>query len=157
MDSVMEVTMKATADHVVALERALAAPRGPNAVWLPCPPKAAEISPLFPLAALSALQEDHYDDEKADHNVNESDECNHEFKFFLYADSGLRPGISRFWCGRGDLNYSIPLITRNLLILHPAERPKGPTIPIPLYVYCTANALRKRKPKSKYSLFLAAV
>jgi len=30
----MEVTMKATADHVVALERALAAPRGPKAVWL---------------------------------------------------------------------------------------------------------------------------
>ncbi len=49
MDSVMEVTMKATADHVVAFERALAAPLGPNAVWLPCPPKAAEISPLFPL------------------------------------------------------------------------------------------------------------
>ena len=33
--NVMEVTMNATADHVVAFERALAAPRGPNAVWLP--------------------------------------------------------------------------------------------------------------------------
>jgi hypothetical protein len=41
--------MKATADQVVALESALAAPRGPNAVWLPWPPNAAEISPLFPL------------------------------------------------------------------------------------------------------------
>ena len=49
--SVMEVTINATADHVVALERALAAPRGPNAVWLPCPPNAAEISPLLPLCS----------------------------------------------------------------------------------------------------------
>ena len=48
---VMEVTMNATADHVVARERALAAPRGPNAVWLPCPPNAAEMSPLLPLCS----------------------------------------------------------------------------------------------------------
>lgn len=48
---VMEVTMNATADQVVARERALAAPRGPNAVWLPCPPKAAEMSPLLPLCS----------------------------------------------------------------------------------------------------------
>jgi len=34
-DKVMDVIMNATADHVVALESALAAPRGPNAVWLP--------------------------------------------------------------------------------------------------------------------------
>lgn len=34
-DNVMEVIMNATADHVVARESALAAPRGPNAVWLP--------------------------------------------------------------------------------------------------------------------------
>ena len=34
-DKVIEVIMNATADQVVALERALAAPRGPNAVWLP--------------------------------------------------------------------------------------------------------------------------
>jgi len=47
----MEVIINATADHVVALESALAAPRGPKAVWLPCPPKAAEISPLFPLCS----------------------------------------------------------------------------------------------------------
>jgi len=50
-DNVMEVIMKATADQVVALDSALAAPRGPNAVWLPCPPKAAEISPLLPLCS----------------------------------------------------------------------------------------------------------
>jgi hypothetical protein len=24
------------------------------------------------------------------------------------------------WCGRGDLNYAITLITRNVFILHPA-------------------------------------
>jgi uncharacterized membrane protein YagU involved in acid resistance len=35
MESVIEVSMKMIADQVVALERALAAPRGPNAVWLP--------------------------------------------------------------------------------------------------------------------------
>lgn len=34
-DKVIEVIMKRTVDHVVALERAVAAPRGPNAVWLP--------------------------------------------------------------------------------------------------------------------------
>src|SRR5277367_2146531 len=49
MESVMEVTMKIIADQVVARESAVAAPRGPNAVWLPCPPKAAAMSPLLPL------------------------------------------------------------------------------------------------------------
>lgn len=34
-DKVIEVIMNRTVDHVVALERAVAAPRGPNAVWLP--------------------------------------------------------------------------------------------------------------------------
>ncbi len=48
-ESAIEVIMNATADQVVILERALAAPRGPKAVWLPCPPKAAEMSPLVPL------------------------------------------------------------------------------------------------------------
>jgi hypothetical protein len=28
--------------------------------------------------------------------------------------------LTKSWCGRGDLNYSITLITRNLLILHSA-------------------------------------
>jgi len=42
---------------------------------------------------------------------------------------------------KGDLNYSITLIIRNLLILRSAQRPQCPTIPLPLYVYCTANAL----------------
>src|ERR1039458_7018640 len=49
IDSVIEVSMKMIADQVVARERTDAAPRGPNAVWLPCPPKAAAKSPLFPL------------------------------------------------------------------------------------------------------------
>src|ERR1700740_1234775 len=39
IESVMEVTINSTADQVVALERAVAAPRGPKAVWLPMPPK----------------------------------------------------------------------------------------------------------------------
>ena len=49
IDSVIDVNMKMIADQVVARERAEAAPRGPNAVWLPWPPKAAAKSPLFPL------------------------------------------------------------------------------------------------------------
>ena len=48
---------------------------------------------------------------------------------------------------KGDLYYSITLITRNLLILHSAQWPKCPTIPLPLYVDCTANALHKKKPR----------
>ena len=51
----MEVIMNATADQVVALESALAAPRGPNAVWLPCPPNAAEMSPLLPLCSSTTM------------------------------------------------------------------------------------------------------
>jgi len=51
IESVIEVTMKMMADQVVALERAVAAPRGPKAVWLPWPPKAAAISPLLPLCS----------------------------------------------------------------------------------------------------------
>ena len=51
MDRVMEVSTKMTADQVVAFERAVAAPRGPKAVWLPIPPKAAAMSPLWPLCS----------------------------------------------------------------------------------------------------------
>src|SRR3979409_1278136 len=49
IESVIEVTMKIIADQVVALVSTVAAPRGPNAVWLPWPPKAAARSPLLPL------------------------------------------------------------------------------------------------------------
>jgi len=48
-ESVIEVTINMTADHVVARDKAVAAPRGPKAVWLPMPPKAAAMSPLLPL------------------------------------------------------------------------------------------------------------
>jgi hypothetical protein len=51
IESVIDVSMKMIADQVVARERTEAAPRGPNAVWLPCPPKAAARSPLFPLCS----------------------------------------------------------------------------------------------------------
>lgn len=51
----MEVTMKITADQVVAFPKALAAPRGPKAVWLPIPPKAAEISPALPLCSKTTM------------------------------------------------------------------------------------------------------
>jgi isoleucyl-tRNA synthetase len=35
--------------------KAVAAPRGPNAVWLPIPPKAAAISPLLPLCSSTTM------------------------------------------------------------------------------------------------------
>ena len=42
-------SMNMTAHHVVAFERTLAAPRGPNAVWLPAPPNAPARSAALPL------------------------------------------------------------------------------------------------------------
>jgi hypothetical protein len=54
-DRVMEVSMKMMVDHVVARERAVAAPRGPKAVWLPWPPNAATMSPLFPLCSKTTM------------------------------------------------------------------------------------------------------
>ena len=44
----MEVSMKMIAHQVVTLESKVAVPRGPNAVWLPAPPKVAAISALLP-------------------------------------------------------------------------------------------------------------
>ncbi len=51
IESVIDVNMKIIADQVVARESTEAAPRGPNAVWLPWPPKAAAKSPLLPLCS----------------------------------------------------------------------------------------------------------
>jgi hypothetical protein len=48
MVSEIEVSMKMMAHQVVSRERAVAVPRGPNAVWLPMPPKVAAISALLP-------------------------------------------------------------------------------------------------------------
>ena len=45
----MEVSMNMMAHHVVALVRNVAAPRGPNAVWLPAPPNAPARSAASPL------------------------------------------------------------------------------------------------------------
>jgi len=55
IESVSDVTIKMIADQVVALERTVAAPRGPNAVWLPIPPKAAAMSPLLPLCSNTTI------------------------------------------------------------------------------------------------------
>jgi len=55
IESVIDVTMNSTADQVVALESAVAAPRGPKAVWLPMPPKAAAMSPLLPLCSNTTM------------------------------------------------------------------------------------------------------
>jgi hypothetical protein len=44
-----ELIMKTMAHHVVAFVRKVAAPRGPNAVWLPAPPNAPAKSAAEPL------------------------------------------------------------------------------------------------------------
>ena len=41
--------MKITADHVVAFDKKVAAPRAPKAVWLPPPPKAPARSARLPV------------------------------------------------------------------------------------------------------------
>ena len=46
---VSEVSMKSAAAMVVAFERTVAEPRGPNAVWDPIPPKAPAKSAALPL------------------------------------------------------------------------------------------------------------
>ena len=45
----MAQSMNMMAHHVVALVRNVAAPRGPNAVWLPAPPNAPARSAASPL------------------------------------------------------------------------------------------------------------
>src|SRR5215469_11503671 len=43
--------MNITAHHVVACDKTVAAPRGPNAVWLPAPPNAPAKSAALPLCS----------------------------------------------------------------------------------------------------------
>jgi hypothetical protein len=47
--------MNMMAHHVVALERKVAAPRGPNAVWLPAPPNAPAKSAASPLCSMITI------------------------------------------------------------------------------------------------------
>src|SRR5437660_9655718 len=44
-----------TAHQVVALDNTFAAPRGPNAVWLPAPPKAPAMSAALPLCSSTTM------------------------------------------------------------------------------------------------------
>src|SRR5690349_10634906 len=55
IERVIEVIMKITAAQVVAFVKTVAAPRGPNAVWLPIPPKAAAMSALLPLCSNTTM------------------------------------------------------------------------------------------------------
>ena len=48
-------TMNMIAHHVVAWERIVAAPRGPNAVWLPAPPNAPARSAALPLCSSTTM------------------------------------------------------------------------------------------------------
>src|SRR4029077_13625541 len=47
--------MNITAHQVVACESTVAAPRGPNAVWLPAPPKAPARSAALPLCSSTTM------------------------------------------------------------------------------------------------------
>ena len=49
IESVNDVTIKATAEIVVAFDSSVAEPRGPKAVWEPMPPNAPAKSAAFPL------------------------------------------------------------------------------------------------------------
>jgi hypothetical protein len=55
IESASEVSMNTIAHHVVARERKLVAPRGPNAVWLPAPPKAPAKSAAEPLCSMITM------------------------------------------------------------------------------------------------------
>src|SRR5258708_22576147 len=48
-------TMNMMAHQVVALDKTVAAPRGPNAVWLPAPPQAPAISAALPLCSRTTM------------------------------------------------------------------------------------------------------
>jgi len=50
--SAIDVSMNMIAHQVVALERNVAAPRGPKAVWLPAPPNAPARSAASPLCSM---------------------------------------------------------------------------------------------------------
>ena len=51
----IDVIMNMIAHHVVALVRNVAAPRGPNAVWLPAPPNAPARSAASPLCSNTTI------------------------------------------------------------------------------------------------------
>lgn len=55
IERVIEVTMKMMAAQVVALLNTVAAVRVPKAVWLPMPPNAAAMSPLWPLCSNTTM------------------------------------------------------------------------------------------------------
>src|SRR5438477_3781252 len=54
-DRVIEVSIKIMAHQVVSRVISVAAPRGPKAVWLPWPPKAAAKSALCPLCTSTTM------------------------------------------------------------------------------------------------------
>ena len=51
----IDVSMNMIAHHVVAFDRNVAAPRGPNAVWLPAPPNAPAKSAASPLCSNTTM------------------------------------------------------------------------------------------------------
>jgi hypothetical protein len=55
IESDSEVIIKSTAEMVVALERSVAEPRGPNVVCDPMPPNAPAKSAAFPLCSNTTM------------------------------------------------------------------------------------------------------
>ena len=62
------------------------------------------------------------------------------------------------WCGSGDLNYSITLITRNLFVLQFGVKAQMPTIPLPCtLLYGERTAEEKTAPQCFLSILPATV
>jgi hypothetical protein len=102
MESVIEVSMKITADHVVALLSTVAAPRGPKAVWLPIPPKAAAMSALLPLCSSTTMIKNK---QTTMWMMVTSTIISNHFRRKT-APFQILPKYREYfiWCGRGDLN-----------------------------------------------------
>jgi len=95
-------------------KRAGRAGADPNAVWLPCPHKAAEISPLFPLCSRTTTMM-----KKQTRIVDSGNQVNHKFGTSLIFRPAMFGSVRvRILLTedkimvRRDLNYSITLITR---------------------------------------------
>src|SRR5260370_34266900 len=92
MVSEMEVSMKMMAHQVVSRERAVAVPRGPNAVWLPMPPKVAAISALLPCCSSTTT-------------INTAQTNTSTTAIKATINISLRHPLGEtMWCGTWDLN-----------------------------------------------------
>ena len=147
-ESVIEVTIKMMADHVVALDRTEAAPRGPKAVWLPMPPKAAAISPLWALCSSTTMMRNK---QTIMWTIVISMTMSLKFLERHFRRSSwfqaVFPGIvirGNEHDGAGEnWNHLLALITQNL-VRFPSV---GTKLPLPLPIYCTTRMRQNTNPR----------